>query len=100
VPKLAFPGGALIGCAAGVRQRAPHQGHHTAMKSGMLAAEAVAAAIAAGREKDSWPNTTPRCARKLDRRRAQAGAQRPAAGGPFGDASARCSPAPTCGCAR
>jgi electron-transferring-flavoprotein dehydrogenase len=52
VPKLAFPGGALIGCSAGFVNVPRIKGTHTAMKSGMLAAEAVAAAISAGREKD------------------------------------------------
>jgi len=50
VPKLAFPGGALIGCAAGFVNVPRIKGTHTAMKSGMLAAEAVAAAIAAGEQ--------------------------------------------------
>ena len=50
VPKLAFPGGALIGCAAGFVNVPRIKGSHTAMKSGMLAAESVAAAIAAGKE--------------------------------------------------
>ncbi len=50
VPKLAFPGGALVGCAAGFVNVPRIKGSHTAMKSGMLAAEAVAAAIAAGSE--------------------------------------------------
>ncbi|MGX7895084.1 electron transfer flavoprotein-ubiquinone oxidoreductase [Tsuneonella sp. HG222] len=52
VPRLAFPGGALIGCAAGFVNVPRIKGSHTAMKSGMLAAEAVAGALAAGREKD------------------------------------------------
>ena len=51
VPKLAFPGGALVGCAAGFVNVPRIKGTHTAMKSGMLAAEAVASAIAAGNEK-------------------------------------------------
>jgi electron-transferring-flavoprotein dehydrogenase len=51
VPKLAFPGGALIGCAAGFVNVPRIKGTHTAMKSGMLAAEAACAAIAAGNEK-------------------------------------------------
>ena len=51
VPKLAFPGGALIGCAAGFVNVPRIKGSHTAMKSVMLAAESVAAAIAAGHEK-------------------------------------------------
>ncbi|MET0362528.1 MAG: NAD(P)/FAD-dependent oxidoreductase, partial [Sphingobium sp.] len=52
VPKLAFPGGALIGCSAGFVNVPRIKGSHTAMKSGMLAADAVAAAIASGREHD------------------------------------------------
>ncbi|PZT87918.1 MAG: electron transfer flavoprotein-ubiquinone oxidoreductase [Citromicrobium sp.] len=50
VPKLAFPGGALIGCSAGFVNVPRIKGTHTAMKSGMLAAESVAAAIAGGTE--------------------------------------------------
>ena len=52
VPKLAFPGGALIGCSAGFVNVPRIKGSHTAMKSGMLAAESLAVAIAAGREHD------------------------------------------------
>ena len=48
IPHLTFPGGALIGCAAGFLNVAKIKGSHTAMKSGMLAAEAVAAAMADG----------------------------------------------------
>ena len=51
VPKLAFPGGVLIGCAAGFVNVPRIKGSHTAIKSGMLAAEAAAAAIARGEEK-------------------------------------------------
>lgn len=46
IPKLVFPGGALIGDTAGFLNVPKIKGTHTAMKSGMLAAEAVAAAIA------------------------------------------------------
>ncbi len=53
VPKLDFPGGALIGCSAGFVNVPRIKGSHTAMKSGMLAAEAAAAAIASGRAHDS-----------------------------------------------
>jgi len=53
VPKLAFPGGVLAGCSAGFVNVPRIKGSHTAMKSGMLAAEAIAAAIAAGREHDA-----------------------------------------------
>ncbi len=52
VPKLAFPGGALIGCSAGFVNVPRIKGTHTAMKSGMLAAESLAAAMAAGRAND------------------------------------------------
>lgn len=50
IPRLVFPGGALIGCAAGFLNVPKIKGTHTAMKTGMLAAEAVAAALAGGRE--------------------------------------------------
>lgn len=53
VPKLGFPGGMLIGCSAGFLNVPRIKGIHTAMKSGMLAAEAAAAAIASGRENDT-----------------------------------------------
>ena len=49
IPKLTFPGGALIGDAAGFLNVPKIKGTHTAMKSGMLAAEAVAEALADGR---------------------------------------------------
>ncbi|HEX4095429.1 MAG TPA: NAD(P)/FAD-dependent oxidoreductase, partial [Caulobacteraceae bacterium] len=52
IPKLTFPGGALIGCSAGFMNVPRIKGSHNAMKSGMLAAEAAFAAIAAGREGD------------------------------------------------
>ncbi len=51
VPRLAFPGGALIGCSAGFVNVPRIKGSHTAIKSGMLAAEAVAAAIGRGEER-------------------------------------------------
>lgn len=41
IPQLHFPGGLLIGCSAGFVNVAKIKGNHTAMKSGMLAAEAV-----------------------------------------------------------
>ena len=46
IPKLVFPGGALIGCAAGFLNVPKIKGTHTAMKSGMLAAEAAFEALA------------------------------------------------------
>ncbi|MFM9978956.1 MAG: 4Fe-4S dicluster domain-containing protein [Sphingomonadaceae bacterium] len=59
VPKLAFPGGALIGCSAGFVNVPRIKGSHTAMKSGMLAAEAAAAAIAANRASDELADYEP-----------------------------------------
>ncbi|MGQ0741476.1 MAG: electron transfer flavoprotein-ubiquinone oxidoreductase [Alphaproteobacteria bacterium] len=52
VPKLAFPGGVLIGCAAGFVNVPRIKGSHNAMKTGMLAAEAAFAAIGQGRAHD------------------------------------------------
>ncbi|MGE3250897.1 MAG: electron transfer flavoprotein-ubiquinone oxidoreductase [Hyphomonadaceae bacterium] len=52
VPKLTFPGGALIGCSAGFVNVPRIKGSHNAMKSGMLAAEAAFEAISAGRQRD------------------------------------------------
>jgi electron-transferring-flavoprotein dehydrogenase len=52
IPKLVFPGGALIGCSAGFVNVPRIKGSHTAMKSGMLAAEAAFEAIAADRSGD------------------------------------------------
>ena len=65
VPKLSFPGGVLAGCSAGFVNVPRIKGSHTAMKSGMLAAESIAAAVGAGRDnadlaeydaavRDSW----------------------------------------------
>ncbi len=56
VPKLIFPGGALVGCAAGFMNVPRIKGSHNAMLSGMLAAEHVAAALAAGRNNDELTN--------------------------------------------
>ena len=52
IPKLAFPGGALIGCSAGFVNVPRIKGSHTAMKSGMLAAESAFAAIKSDRTSD------------------------------------------------
>jgi electron-transferring-flavoprotein dehydrogenase len=52
VPKLSFPGGALIGCDAGFMNVPRIKGSHNAMLSGIMAAEAAAAALAAGRVND------------------------------------------------
>lgn len=64
VPKLAFPGGALIGCDAGFMNVPRIKGSHNAMLSGIFAAEAAAGALAAGRAhdeladyEDGWRNS-------------------------------------------
>ena len=48
LPKMTFPGGLLIGCDAGTLNFSKIKGTHTAMKSGMLAAEAIVEALASG----------------------------------------------------
>jgi electron-transferring-flavoprotein dehydrogenase len=48
LPKLTFPGGLMIGCEAGLLNGAKLKGTHTAMKSGMLAAETVFDALTRG----------------------------------------------------
>jgi electron-transferring-flavoprotein dehydrogenase len=48
LPKMHFPGGLLIGCDAGTLNSVKIKGNHTAMKSGMLAAEAVVEALGQG----------------------------------------------------
>ncbi len=53
VPKLAFPGGALIGCSAGFVNVPRIKGNHNAMLTGIMAAEAAFDAIAAGRAGDT-----------------------------------------------
>jgi flavin-dependent dehydrogenase/ferredoxin-like protein FixX len=50
IPKLTFPGGALLGCSAGFLNSVKIKGSHTAMKSGMLAAEALYPLLTAGGE--------------------------------------------------
>ena len=50
LPKMIFPGGALIGCDLGTMNFAKIKGSHTAMKSGMIAAEVTAEALFAGSE--------------------------------------------------
>ncbi len=52
VPKLSFPGGALIGCSAGFVNVPRIKGSHNAVLSGMMAAERIAEAIASGRAND------------------------------------------------
>lgn len=70
LPKMTFPGGILVGCEAGTLNFAKIKGNHTAMKSGMLAAEAIMQELANNAEsptpeltqfeqmfKDSWVYT-------------------------------------------
>jgi electron-transferring-flavoprotein dehydrogenase len=52
LPKTVFPGGALVGCEAGYLNASRIKGSHTAIKSGMLAAEAAYAAVTSGRQHD------------------------------------------------
>ena len=52
LPKLVFPGGCLVGCDAGTLNAARIKGSHAAIKTGMLAAEAIVPALAAGRAQD------------------------------------------------
>jgi electron-transferring-flavoprotein dehydrogenase len=52
LPRLAFPGGVLIGDEAGFLNTSRIKGSHCAIKSGMLAAEAAVAALKAGRARD------------------------------------------------
>ena len=52
VPRLAFPGGVLVGCGAGLLNVPRIKGSHNAVLSGVLAAEHITAALAAGRHND------------------------------------------------
>lgn len=52
IPKLVFPGGALVGCEAGTLNASRIKGSHAAIKTGMLAAEAAYEALKAGRAHD------------------------------------------------
>ena len=52
LPKLTFPGGALLGCDAGTLNASRIKGSHAAMKTGMLAAQAAFDAVQAGRASD------------------------------------------------
>jgi len=52
LPKLAFPGGVLVGCDAGTLNASRIKGSHAAIKSGMLAAQALAQSLQGGRQHD------------------------------------------------
>ncbi|MDP3205682.1 MAG: electron transfer flavoprotein-ubiquinone oxidoreductase [Hydrogenophaga sp.] len=60
LPKLVFPGGAMVGCNAGFLNAARIKGSHAAIKSGMLCAEAAFEAVAAGRQSDELAGFTER----------------------------------------
>ena len=53
LPRLVFPGGALVGCDAGFLNTSRIKGSHAAIKSGMLCAEALADALLANRARDA-----------------------------------------------
>ncbi len=78
VPKLTFPGGALIGCAAGFINLPRIKGSHNAILSGMQAAEHVAAALAEGRVGEELDRLRKCMAFVRDRPRPEKGAQRQA----------------------
>ena len=63
LPKMQFPGGLLIGCDAGTLNSVKIKGNHTAMKSGLLAAESVVEALAQG---DSAPAVLESFAEKVE----------------------------------
>jgi electron-transferring-flavoprotein dehydrogenase len=50
MPKLTFPGGVLAGCSAGLLNVMKIKGAHNAIRSGILAADSIAAHIAEGRK--------------------------------------------------
>ena len=97
VPKLVFPGGALIGCSAGFVNLPRIKGSHNAMKTGMLAAESAFAALGAGRAHDELADYRRRVAQVVGVRGPLQGAQRQAGAAAGACGSARCTAASTCG---
>ncbi len=100
IPKLTFPGGALIGCSAGFVNLPRIKGSHNAMKTGMLAAEARRSRRCHGRPRraTSWRPMAKRSRRAGVAQRAQEGPQRQAAVVEIRHgARHRRSPASTCG---
>ncbi len=89
VPKLSFPGGALIGCSAGFVNVPRIKGIHNAMQSGMLAANAIADALADGRANDELTAVERKLACGTDRQGPQACPQRQAVVEPFRHAARR-----------
>ena len=98
IPKLVFPGGALIGCSAGFVNVPRIKGTHTAMKSAMLAAEAAFEAISKDRSGDVLEDYPAALRKSRIGQRAQDGPQRPAGCRALGRARrARSMPGSTCG---
>lgn len=56
IPKLTFPGGMLVGCAAGFLNVPRIKGSHTAMKSGMVAADSIIEALAGSTAEEALPS--------------------------------------------
>ena len=71
LPKTVFPGGALVGCEAGYLNASRIKGSHAAIKTGMLAAEAAFAALAAGRQHDELTRLPAGVRHELAARRAR-----------------------------
>ena len=84
IPKLVFPGGALIGCSAGFVNVPRIKGTHTAMKSAMLAAEAAFEAIADDRSGDVLEAYPPALHKSWVAKELKHGPQRPAGGRALG----------------
>jgi len=59
LPEMVFPGGMLVGCNLGTLNFAKIKGNHTAMKSGMLAAEAIVERLAGGEDSNELLNNYP-----------------------------------------
>ena len=84
IPKLVFPGGALIGCSAGFVNVPRIKGTHTAMKSAMLAAEAAFEAICGRPLGRRARRLSGGASQELGRQGAEDGPQRPAGGRALG----------------
>ena len=97
VPRLTFPGGALIGCAAGFLNLPRIKGTHNAMKTGMLAAEAAFAALGADARTTSSPTYADVVARRRGCTRISTRCATSSRGCAGACGPARCTAASTCG---
>jgi electron-transferring-flavoprotein dehydrogenase len=97
IPQLAFPGGALIGCAAGFVNVPRIKGSHTAMKSGMLRAEAAFDAISADRRGDVLEAYEPAVRSSWIAKELKAVRNAQPAVAHWGGTIGTCSPGSTCG---